>query len=126
VSVDPSALDPHRYVSLATFRRDGTTVATPVWFAAVDGLLYVFTAGDSGKVKRLRNNPRARVAPCDVRGRIEGEWHDATARVVSDPVTIGRVRAAVRAKYGWQVRLLDLGAWLSGRIRRRAWIEIAL
>jgi PPOX class probable F420-dependent enzyme len=126
VSVDPVTLDRHRYVSLSTFRRDGSTVATPVWFAAVDGLLYVFTAGGSGKVKRLRNNPRARVAPCDVRGRIEGEWHDATARVVSDPMTIGRARAAIRAKYGWQVRLLDLGAWLSGRIRRRAWVEIAL
>ena len=126
MSVDPSTLDPHRYVSLATFKRDGSIVATPVWFAAVDGLLYVFTAGDSGKVKRLRSNPRARVARCDARGRIEGKWHDATARVVSDPMTIGRARAAVRAKYGWQVRLLDLGARLSGRIRRRAWIEIVL
>ena len=126
MSVDTSLLDRHRYVSLASFRRDGTIVATPVWFVAVDGLLYVFTAGDSGKVKRLRNNPRARVARCDVRGRVEGEWHDATARIVSDPVTIGRARAAVGTKYGWQVRLLDLGAWLSGRIRRRAWIEIAL
>jgi uncharacterized protein len=126
VSDDASALDRHRYVSLATFRRDGTVVATPVWFAAVDGLLYVFTAGDSGKVKRLRNSPRARLAPCDARGRVEGEWQDATARVVGDSATIGRAQVAVRAKYGWQARLLDLGARLSGRLRRRAWIEIAL
>ena len=58
-------LDRHRYVSLATFRRNGTEVATPVWFAAVDDKLYVVSAGDAGKVKRLRHSPRARVAPCE-------------------------------------------------------------
>jgi len=50
-------------LSLATFRKSGAEVATPVWFAASDGNLYVFTAGDSGKVKRLRHTARARVAP---------------------------------------------------------------
>jgi len=58
-----SDLDRHRYVSLATFRRNGAEVATPVWFAALGARLYVVTSGDSGKVKRLRNTPRARVAP---------------------------------------------------------------
>ena len=121
---DVAALDRHRYVSLATFRRDGTAVATPVWFAAAGDRLYVFSAGDSGKVKRLRNSPRARVAPCDARGGIKGEWRDATAHVTTDDVLIQRARTALRAKYGWQLRLLDLGARLTGRIHRRAWIEI--
>ena len=58
---DAASLDRHRYLSLATFRRDGGAVPTPVWFAEVDGLLYVFTAGDAGKVKRLRHSSRARV-----------------------------------------------------------------
>ena len=53
-------LDRHRYVSLATFRTTGAEVRTPVWFAAVGGKLYVFTAGESGKVKRLRRSSRAR------------------------------------------------------------------
>jgi PPOX class probable F420-dependent enzyme len=101
-------------------------VATPVWAAAVDGLLYVVAGGDSGKVKRLRNSPRARLAPCDARGRIEGAWQDATARLVGDRPTIARARAALKAKYGWQFTLLDLGARLSGRVKRRAWIEIAV
>ena len=43
-------LDRHRYMSLATFRRSGAEVATPVWFAAVDGKLYVVSAGNAGKV----------------------------------------------------------------------------
>jgi uncharacterized protein len=119
-------LDRHGYVSLATFRRDGREVATPVWFAAGGERLYVFSAGDSGKVKRLRSSSRARVAPCDARGRVEGAWHDATARVFDDAPTIGRAYAALRAKYGWQFRVLDLFSRLAGRARRRAWIEIAV
>jgi uncharacterized protein len=121
-----TALDRHRYLCLATFRRNGAEVATPVWFASADGLLYVFTGGSSGKVKRLRNSPRARIAPCDARGRVEGAWQDATARIVDDARAIERARVALRVKYGWQVRLLDLVARLTGRIKRRAWIEIAV
>jgi PPOX class probable F420-dependent enzyme len=119
-------MERHRYLSLATFRRDGSEVRTPVWFAAADGRLYVFTAGASGKVKRLRRSSRARVAPCDARGRVRGEWRDATARLVTEPASIERARAALRAKYGWRMRLLDLFSWLAGRIRHRAWIEIEL
>jgi PPOX class probable F420-dependent enzyme len=123
---DTTSLDRHRYLSLATCRRDGTEVRTPVWFAEVDGLLYVFTTRDAGKVKRLRNSSRARVAACDVRGRVEGGWQEATARVVTDERAIQRARAAFAAKYGWRLWLLDLGSRLSGRIHRRAWLEIAL
>jgi uncharacterized protein len=119
-------LDRQRYLSLATFRRDGREVRTPVWFASVDERLYVVTAGDSGKVKRLRGSSRVRLAPCDARGGVRGPWQDAAARVVGDPRLIERAGAALRAKYGWQVRLLDLVSRLTGRIRRRAWIEISL
>jgi PPOX class probable F420-dependent enzyme len=118
------ALDHHRYLSLATFRRDGAEVATPVWFAASANRLYVFTAGDSGKVKRLRHSSRARVAPCDARGQVRGVWREATARLVDDERSIRQARAALHAKYGWQLVLLDFGARLTGRIQRRAWIEI--
>src|SRR5215510_1382759 len=90
-----SDLDSHRYVSLATFRRNGAEVATPVWFAALGGRLYVVTSGDSGKVKRLRNTPNARVAPSNARGRVQGAtWQPATARLITDPQLIDRARAA--------------------------------
>jgi PPOX class probable F420-dependent enzyme len=117
-------LDRLRYLSLATFRANGAAVATPVWFAAVAGVLYVVTAGDAGKVKRLRRSSRARVAPCDARGRVNGAWQDVAARIVTDPSVIARAQAALGAKYGWQKRLLDLFSRLSGRIHRRAWIAI--
>ncbi len=111
-------------MSLATFRRNGSEVTTPVWFAAAEGKLYVFTAGESGKVKRLRHSSRARIAPSDGRGRRRGAWRDATARVVTEARLIERAHAALQAKYGWQLRLADLFSRLAGRIRRRAWIEI--
>jgi len=119
-----SELDRHRYMSLSTFRRSGTEVATPVWFATVGGRLYVFTASDSGKVKRLRHASRARVAPSDARGRVQGAWRDATARFVTESSAIERAHAALRTKYGWRMWLADLLSRLTGRVRRRAWIEI--
>ncbi len=115
-----------RYLSLATFKRDGSEVPTPVWFAELDGSLYAFSERRAGKIKRLRNSPRARVAVCDVRGGLRGEWIDANAHVVDDPAVIDAAFAALRRKYGWQMRVADLLSTLSGRIRNRAVIRIEL
>jgi hypothetical protein len=116
----------HRYLSLATFRKNGAKVATPVWFAEDAGKLYVFTAGGSGKVKRLRNSSRAEVAPCSVRGELRGDWVPAQAIVVDDAATEGRAYRALRGKYGWQMWLTDLGSKLTGKIDQRAVIEVTL
>jgi hypothetical protein len=121
---DLAAFDRERYMSLATFRRSGAEVRTPVWFAAVDGKIYLFTADESGKVKRLRRSSRARVAPSDMRGAVRGVWWDGAARIVAEPGSIERAHVALRAKYGWQMWLGDLLSRLTGRIRRRVWIEI--
>ena len=119
-------LDRHRYVSLATFRRSGASIATPVWFAEVNGRLFVVSGGEAGKVKRIRNSARARVAPCDARGGVTGAWQEATARLVTDPALIARGQASLRVKYGWQIRLLNFVSRLTGRAKRRAWIEISV
>jgi hypothetical protein len=81
----------HKYLSLETFKKSGEGVRTPIWFAADPrvGLdsstakLYVYTIGDTGKVKRIRNNPRVRIAPCDMRGKVLGELVDARAEIVT-------------------------------------------
>lgn len=72
----------HKYLSLETFKKNGDGVKTPVWFVLNQGLLYVYTEADSWKVKRIRNNPRVRVALCTVRGRVTGPWVDATAAII--------------------------------------------
>jgi len=114
------------YVSLVTYRRNGTEVKTPVWIAAAGGRYYVFSAGDAGKVKRIRVTSKIRLAACDVRGKVSGDWIDGDARIVSDTPTIAVALRALRAKYGWQMRIGDFFATLSGRMRKRAYIEIVL
>jgi PPOX class probable F420-dependent enzyme len=117
-----------RYVSLATFRRDGREVRTPVWIAEAGGRLYAFSAGDAGKVKRIRATRRVRLAACDARGRVTpgARWHDGHARIAPEPEVAERAYAALRRKYGWQMRLLDFTSGLAGRRSRRALIEIDL
>ena len=114
-----------RYVSLATFRRDGHEVRTPVWIAREGERLVVYTNGTSGKAKRIRNDGRARLAPCDARGRVRGDWTECRARMRDDD-DAGREAgtAAVRDKYGWQMSLVLFGSKLSGSYRDRAVIEI--
>ena len=121
-----ATLDTASYLSLETFRKSGKGVPTPVWFAPHQGALYVFSAGEAGKVKRLRNSSRSRVAPCDVRGRVLGDWTDAQAFLVDDPVEIAAAHRALLERYGWQMRLLDCGARISGRYHKRAFIRIVL
>jgi len=70
------------YISLETFKKNGQGVKTPVWFVLHKNALYLYTKADSWKVKRIRNNPRVRVAICNIRGDIKGAWLDATASLV--------------------------------------------
>jgi len=109
-----------RYVSLATFRKDGREVRTPVWIAGRDGKVWVYTNITSGKVKRIRNSRRVRVAPCDLWGNVRGDWVDARASLVEDPDEREKgIRAFVK-KYGWQMRLALFFSRLSGRYKQRA------
>lgn len=119
-------LEDGRYINLATYRRSGVAVETPVWFAEDGGRFYLFSAGNAGKVKRLRNSSRARIAPCDMRGGLEGDWQDAEAVLVEDPAEIERAHSAIRRKYGWQMVLTDFLSRLSGKIHKRAFIAITL
>ena len=121
---DFERLKDERYVSLATYRKNGTLVPTPVWAAPDNGRLYVVTGREMAKVKRLRSNDRARIAVCDVRGNVRGEWTDVRARTVADANVESRALAALHRKYGWQIRVLDFFARVFGRIGQRAFIEI--
>ena len=73
---------PGRYLSITSYKRDGTGVATPVWFVQQDGRLLVETDAASGKVKRIRRNPAVRVAVCTASGRLRGEQADAVAELL--------------------------------------------
>lgn len=126
MSTPADRLAAETYVSLETFKKDGTGVPTPVWVAGLDGKLVVVTDGSSYKVKRLRRNGRVRVAPCDVRGKLRGDWVEGTCVILEDPARAQAAYQALRAKYGWQFAMLDLGAKLSGSFKRRKYLEITV
>jgi PPOX class probable F420-dependent enzyme len=114
----------HRYLSLETFRKNGEAVRTPVWFAADpsskldsrDAKLYVYSIEDSGKVKRVRNNPRVRVAPCDMRGKLLGEWVDAKAEIVTGAEAERGMRLLNKKYFPWK-QILGFFALFSRRKR---------
>lgn len=115
-----------KYVSLATYRRDGREVRTPVWIAEADGRFYLFSEGKAGKVKRIRANGRARLAACDFRGNVKSGWLDARGRIVHEPEVVARAYGSLRNKYGWQMRIGDFFSKLTGRYAKRAIIELVV
>lgn len=114
MSAVTSDFNANKYINLETFRKRGVGVPTPVWFVQSGAQIYVRTYADSGKVKRLRYNERARIAPCTQTGETTGEWREARARVLDDPQTTERVERLLRQKYGFLKSMFDFVA----RIRK--------
>ncbi|MFE4370343.1 PPOX class F420-dependent oxidoreductase [Streptomyces sp. NPDC056835] len=114
------ALGRSRYVSLTTYRKDGTAVATPVWHAVEDGELFIWTRSDAWKIKRIRNNSRVMVTACDARGRIAqgAPTAEGTARLIEEPAGLDRIRKLLTRKYTWQFWLIDRPARLVRRGKR--------
>ncbi len=105
-----------KYISLETFRKTGVGVRTPVWFAAdpaAPDIFYLYSAADAGKVKRIRNNPHVRVAPCNMRGKVRGAWVDGQARIIEGGEA-NKAQDLLRQKYGWIKRMGDFFSRLMG------------
>ena len=113
------------YIALETFRKSGEGVATPVWVTAENGKLYVWTVGASGKIKRIRNNPRVRIAVSDARGTPKSDWVEAQARILDEPAEVTRQRERIGAKYGLQFRMIDLMSKLRRDNTPRVAVEIS-
>ncbi len=110
-----------RYISLKTYRRNGTAVPTPVWFAEHEGLLYALTLSNSGKIKRIRHTATVDVAPCRANGTTTGDYISAKAFIL-DNQGAQQVEHLLTRKYGWQKRLFDLMHRISGK--ERAYLAI--
>ena len=108
------------YLNLESYRKNGTPVATPMWFAEEGGVLYVYSLADAGKVKRIRNNPRVRVAPCSGRGKLLGDWVEATA-VILDASGTQRGHRLLNEKY-----LLKRIGDLFSKLRKKRRVVIAV
>ena len=104
------------FVSITTFKRDGTPVSTPVWVVGEDGNLLVISEADTWKVKRIRRDGHVRVAPCSARGAVRGEPVDGTAVIETDT---GPVEQLLARKYGWKYRAYMRFSGLMRTIRRQ-------
>ncbi len=101
-----SMLDGHQFISLTTYRKNGESVATPVWFVDIGNKLYVMTMGASGKAKRIGHTPHVTIAACDRAGALLGESREAVARVVGE-LERAAADASVAQKYGEQKKMFD-------------------
>jgi PPOX class probable F420-dependent enzyme len=99
----PPEISGQSYISLATFRKNGTPVYTAVWFGEENGHLYIMTAAKTGKVKRLRNNPEVRIAPSTIRGKVIGPEFSARVRFLR-PDKFPQAEKLIKAKY-WLARV---------------------
>jgi PPOX class probable F420-dependent enzyme len=114
----------HKYLNLETFKKSGEGVKTPVWFAAdpsvrldsSEAKLYVYTIGVSGKVKRIRNNPRVRAAPCAANGKLLGDWVEARAEIVTGAEAEHGMQLLNKKYWPWK-QLLDFFAMFRRRDR---------
>ncbi|OLR94240.1 PPOX class F420-dependent oxidoreductase [Actinokineospora bangkokensis] len=100
-----------KYLLVRTFRRTGKPVDTPVWHVREGDHLLFWTVSDSGKVKRIRNNPEVEVAPCTLRGTPTGPFRKATATLLPAAET-ATVRRKISKRYGLMGWLTTTGSKL--------------
>ena len=116
---DLEALFPGRYLSLTSFKRDGTGVATPLWFVNDGDRLLALTGLRSAKVKRIRRNPHVLVARCRANGKLQGESLAAHAEVLTAVPELDRVQKLLMKRYRLTYRVVMLVYWVGRRLRRQ-------
>src|SRR5512132_498209 len=109
---------PGKYLSLTSFRRDGTGVATPVWFVETGGRLLVATDAASYKVRRIRRDPRVTITPCTATGRLRGIPVPASAELLPD-AEVARVERLMARKYRVDLLVIRPFRALQAALHRR-------
>ncbi len=117
-----------KYLNLETFRKSGVGVCTPVWFAQdvchstpSVTVFYVYSEANAGKVKRVRNNSKVRIAPCSMRGNLTGAWVDARV-YIAEGGQAAHAQELLRKKYGW----LKISGDFFGRLLRHKQAILAI
>jgi len=108
---------PGRYLSITSFKRDGTGIATPVWFVSDGSRLFAFTDLHTWKIKRIRRNPHVLVASCWPWGKLHREAVLARAEVLTDTADLERVRELLLARYRISYRVVMFFYRLGRRVR---------
>lgn len=109
------------YIRLETIKKNGQVVPTPVWFVVEDDMLFVRSYANSGKVKRMKNNPHVRVTPSDALGKPHGVTIEGTAERANGDTEI-KISQRLYRKYGLMKMSFDL--W--GAIKQLDWAVFAI
>ena len=126
--VDVEQFKDQEFLSIETFRKNGIGVKTAVWFAQEGDMLYVWTVGDSGKAKRIRNNARVNIAPCKRFGEVTGEWMAVQASVDDSAAAVRHVESLLVRKLGFVFVVFGLMDRLRDRLtgKHRVSIKVSL
>ncbi len=128
----PQEIERAKYISLSTFRRNGAPVATPVWFATDNNKIYLYSALDAGKMKRVRATGKVTVVPCDVRGKVAAGAVPTSGSAVELPAERGPiVHGLLNRKYGWKKHTMEFFMAIPEKLRIRkasadGFVEITL
>jgi uncharacterized protein len=114
MSVDVHQFDDYKYINLETYKKNGKSISTPVWFVIENNLIFVVTRSSTGKVKRLKNNPNVRIMPCGFRGGPKGEWVSGIAEFI-DCRESARIVNLRNKKYGITAKLASLFTLRKGK-----------
>jgi uncharacterized protein len=93
-----------RYLLLGSERADGESVATPMWFAAINEKVFLRTEAGSAKVRRIERRPIVKVVACTFRGTPFSDYIECMARIVA-PEREPEAEGALRRQYGLVIRL---------------------
>lgn len=123
---DPRTAGRRRSVALTTYRRSGVAVTTPVWIAPAGDVLVLMTGGSTGKVRRLRRDPRVQLQQCSARGRVGpgAPVVHAGAEIVADSGAQQPLLAALTREYRWQLGAAQLVEEVLGADRDRVVLRI--
>ena len=116
-AADLEALFPGRYLSVTSFKRDGTGVAAPLWFVSDGKRLFALTDMHSAKVRRIGRNPRVLVASCRADGKLRREPVSARVEVLTATSDLERVQKLLIERYRLSYRLIMLAYRLGRRLR---------
>lgn len=118
-----ATLVPQQFLLLTTFRKNGVAMPTPIWFAHEDGKIVFMTVANTGKVKRIRNNGRVTLTPCDRAGKIIGDGTQIEGVAHELPTSEhAQALALLAQKYGLLHKLFTL--FMNVRKAQRTYIEI--
>lgn len=101
---NPDEIRKEKYISLETYKKDNQAVRTPVWFITKDDTIIIVTREHTGKIKRLRNNQRVKLAVCSIKGRVSGPWMSGTAEILNKDKTSDAVKLRGK-KYGFLAKI---------------------